>query len=162
MVRSRRLLATAAVLAAAPTLMVVAVAGPAGATSPPAPAARVTCSGDGCTGQRPELTGCDKDGRTIRTGKVVDASGRAVGTIELRWSPTCGTNWARVSSTVGAAALSATVTRSDSKAVASGFKGTQTWSPMVFARANAATATGWINKASGAIADGAPSGEHYN
>lgn len=119
------------------------------------------CQGDGCTGQKPELTGCDRDARTIRTGAVVDhVTGRQVGTIELRWSPHCQTNWARVTSGVGVASLAATVTRDDGTAEAITFHGTSTWSPMVFVGDNGRTAkaqaTGWVNRASGSVADGPP------
>lgn len=116
------------------------------------------CQGDGCTGQKPELTGCDRDARTIRTGAVVSRdTGRQVGTIELRWSPRCQTDWARVTSGIGTANLAATVTRDDGTAEAITFRGTSTWSPMVFVGAAAkAQATGWVNKASGSVADGRP------
>lgn len=56
------------------------------------PAAQaVTCYGDYCSGQDPEATACAADGRTV-------VSARIPGTyayVELRWSPTCRTNWAR-------------------------------------------------------------------
>jgi hypothetical protein len=128
----------------------------AAAVSVPPPK-QAFCSADACTGQRPELTGCDKDGQTVRTGQVFGADGKAVGTIELRWSAQCRTNWARVTSAVGVQPLSVTVTRDDAKSTASNFRGTQTWSPMVWVGATGkAVATGWIGKASGAVADGVP------
>ena len=117
-----------------------------------------TCQGEGCTGQKPELTGCDRDARTIRTAAVVSRdTGKQVGTVELRWSAACQTDWARVTSGVGVAALAATVTRDDGTAEAITFRGTSTWSPMVFVGGGAkAQATGWVNKASGSVADGHP------
>lgn len=53
----------------------------------------VGCWGDYCSGQDPHGTGCDADARTL-------ASDYSYGTpyaVELRWSPTCKTEWARVS-----------------------------------------------------------------
>jgi hypothetical protein len=142
-----------------------AAASPAAAPDSPAstPTVNVTCTAQACTGQRPELTGCDKDGVTIRTGPVTDTSGKRVGTIELRWSATCGVNWSRVTSLIGVNKLQAVVTRSDNVSESSGFNGTSTWSPMIYARGHTAVATGWIGNASGAIADGAPTpGMHFD
>ena len=158
MTTSRRLLTVGALAGLA-----LWSASAATAASAPAPK-QATCSTDSCTGQRPELTGCDKDGQTVRTGQVFGANGKSVGTIELRWSARCQTNWARVTSGVGVQPLSATVTRDDAKAVASNFNGTQTWSPMVWVGSTGkAVATGWIGKSSGAVSDGAPqAGYKYN
>lgn len=59
-----------------------------------APAAQaVTCYGDYCSGRDPEATGCSADAYTV-------VSARIPGTythVELRWSPSCKTNWARTS-----------------------------------------------------------------
>ncbi len=63
-----------------------AVTTPAEAVEPP------TCWGDWCSGQDPEASGCSRDAQPI-------ASARIPGTyayVELRWSPTCKTNSARV------------------------------------------------------------------
>lgn len=51
--------------------------------------ADVTCYGDYCSGQDPTGTGCAADGQTVAW---LDMSGAR---LELRWSPTCKTNWAR-------------------------------------------------------------------
>lgn len=56
------------------------------------PAAAVSCYGDYCSGRDPMSTGCAADAYTV-------ASTHIPGTwtsIELRWSPTCKANWARV------------------------------------------------------------------
>lgn len=53
--------------------------------------ATATCYGDYCSGQDPETTGCSADAETVAV--VVDDKGG--GRLELRWSPTCKTNWAR-------------------------------------------------------------------
>lgn len=51
----------------------------------------VTCYGDYCSGQDPESTGCAKDAVTIEALATDTGGGR----LELRWSQTCKTNWAR-------------------------------------------------------------------
>lgn len=51
----------------------------------------LTCSGPDCEGLDPWLTGCDRDGETLV--KVPHSDG---GEVELRWSKTCNTKWARV------------------------------------------------------------------
>ena len=59
------------------------------------PASAATCWGDWCSGQDPAATGCDADAYTA-------ASARVWGTtfhVELRWSPSFGTGWARVPAT---------------------------------------------------------------
>jgi len=56
-----------------------------------------TCYGDYCSGQDPEAAGCSADAYTV-------VSARIPGTytyIELRWSPSCKTNWARVPASWG-------------------------------------------------------------
>jgi hypothetical protein len=51
----------------------------------------VSCYGDYCSGQDPVATGCDKDAITIASAEPDDGAGQ----VDLRWSPTCKTNWAR-------------------------------------------------------------------
>lgn len=51
----------------------------------------VTCYGDYCSGQDPEATGCAKDAVTLEALQTDTGGGR----LELRWSATCKTNWAR-------------------------------------------------------------------
>ena len=63
----------------------------ASAVLSPTPAAAAGCYGDYCSGKDPEQTGCSADAYTT-------ASARIPGTgayVELRWSPTCKTNWTR-------------------------------------------------------------------
>ena len=57
-----------------------------------APAAAVGCWGDYCSGQDPESTGCSADAYTL----AADESYGTGAYVELRWSPTCKTEWARV------------------------------------------------------------------
>jgi hypothetical protein len=69
-------------------------------------AANVGCWGDWCSGQDPQATGCAKDGRTVTSVAVsftvvhpgTDPSSEEVdaGWLDLRWSPTCKTNWSRL------------------------------------------------------------------
>ncbi len=49
----------------------------------------VTCYGDYCSGQDPEITGCAQDAITVAYLDIPAAR------LELRWSDTCRTNWAR-------------------------------------------------------------------
>jgi hypothetical protein len=60
----------------------------------PTPAFAVGCSGDYCSGQDPLSTGCSADAYTVHTASVYGTYGAR--TVEIRWSPTCKTNWARV------------------------------------------------------------------
>lgn len=93
---------------------------------------RVTCSGNGCNGLDPEQTGCAVGAYTVKvSGGTVSFQ---TGSVELRYSPTCKTNWARVFSTVGNVRLTASIRRTNDGlfyfAVGSG---TRLWSPMVYA-----------------------------
>jgi hypothetical protein len=56
------------------------------------PAAAATCSGNSCTGQDPIATGCANDAVTVASIKLP----YVVQTLDLRWSPSCKTNWARM------------------------------------------------------------------
>ena len=101
----------------------------------------VTCSGNGCNGLDPISTGCARDAITVTaTGGVVSFS---TGTIQLRYSPTCGTNWGRVLSSVGTTLLTVSIRRNNDGlyyfAVGSQ---TRMWSRMVFARNVKAKACG--------------------
>lgn len=51
--------------------------------------APVSCYGDYCSGKDPKDTHCDQDAVTV------DVQDLSAGRLELRWSPTCKTNWAR-------------------------------------------------------------------
>ncbi len=69
------------------------------------PALAVGCYGDWCSGQDPQDTGCANGAKTVAEARVKvhytqvggDPAGRDedIGKVELRWSPTCQTNWAR-------------------------------------------------------------------
>jgi len=98
----------------------------------------VTCSGNGCNGLDPVATGCARDGITVTGGTVTFRTG----TIQLRYSPTCGTNWGRVFSNIGNAQLWASIRRDDGRFYFTVGSGTRLWSPMVFARNVKAKACG--------------------
>jgi hypothetical protein len=56
-----------------------------------------SCSGYGCDNKDPNATGCaDGSQYTVVAGNVV-LGGVTFATINLRYSPTCGTNWAQIS-----------------------------------------------------------------
>jgi len=100
----------------------------------------VTCSGNGCNGLDPAVTGCDLDAYTVSTtGGTVSFR---TGTIQLRYSPTCGTNWGRVFSSVGNTQLTVSIRRDDGRFYFTVGFGTRLWSPMVFARNVKAKACG--------------------
>jgi hypothetical protein len=54
-------------------------------------ASNVTCYGDYCSGQDPKVTHCADDAVTFAA--IADDKGS--GLLDLRWSPTCKTEWAR-------------------------------------------------------------------
>src|SRR5262249_37962634 len=71
----------------------LALAAPASATSTSAaatPTPALLCSGSSCDGQDPAATGCDA------TASTVDSIPTSFGTIDLRFSSACQTNWVRI------------------------------------------------------------------
>ncbi|MFI6449092.1 DUF2690 domain-containing protein [Kitasatospora sp. NPDC050543] len=74
-------------LAAAATALAGLAAPTASAATP-----RVTagCYGSSCTDKDPMDMGCNTDAYTVESGRS------AKGTIELRYSPSCKANWARI------------------------------------------------------------------
>ncbi len=101
----------------------------------------ITCSGDNCNGLDPIATGCVLDAITVKASIRGIVSFRT-GTIQLRFSPTCGTNWGRVLSSVGNAQLTVSIRRDDGLFFFTVGSGTRLWSPMVFARNAKAKACG--------------------
>lgn len=65
------------------------------------PARAASCSGTGCNGQDPIATGCNSDAYTVTSANIKNLQNQVVGRVDLRWSPTCQTNWARAVSNVG-------------------------------------------------------------
>lgn len=72
--------------------------------------ANVTCSGQGCNGTWPDQTHCADDAITVLSANI-NTTTSTVGKVELRWSPTCQTNWARVTSYIGTIGLIGMVQR---------------------------------------------------
>jgi Protein of unknown function (DUF2690) len=100
----------------------------------------VSCSGNGCDGLDPQSTGCSYDAVTVPvSGGTVSFS---TGTIELRYSPTCGTNWGRVISSVGNVQLTVFIRRHDGMFYFTVGNGYRLWSPMIYARHARAMACG--------------------
>ncbi len=110
--------------------------------------ANVTCSGNGCNGKNPATTGCDVGAKTIQTAVFTNSY------VELRYSPTCGTNWARTLSRVGPVNLVArTQRRIDGLTYTfSSRNSTSTFSAMVYAPTTPARACGGVNGISGCTA----------
>lgn len=93
----------------------------------PSPAAAVTCFGDNCSGKDPQSTGCSADAQTIFTQSVYGTGGASW--VEIRWSPTCKTNWAR-SNTV-----STNIKAVQDTGYTAGYSnnnGTNSWSGMIY------------------------------
>ena len=108
----------------------------------------VSCYGDYCSGQYADATGCDKDATTLASADVtvtdyrVDASvssdpgisvspveGNKVGVIELRYSPTCKTKWARLETTRDSGINNVAITQDTGYAQARHIGGFHTGSP---------------------------------
>jgi len=108
---------------------------------------QVSCSGNGCNGQNPATSGCDAGAYTVQTAVFSNSF------VELRYSPTCGTNWGRVISRVGAASLVITIQRNDNLTYTfSGGNFTFAWVAMVYAPNVPARACGGVSSTSGCTA----------
>ena len=108
-----------------------------------------TCIDHDCQGGFADPTGCSKDARTIRSAPITNlTTGRVVGWIDLRWSPTCGNNWARTRSAVGSATLTAKATRHDGKTALNAGTGSWIATTMLFGREQCVMASGSVNGAS--------------
>ena len=106
---------------------------------------QVTCSGKGCNGKDPQLTGCVVGAFTVQTAVLPDFF------VQLRYSPRCGTNWSRVISRSGTAHLIATVQRIDGLTYARSFGfSTLVYSQMVYAPVARERAYGRVGSSVGA------------
>ena len=100
---------------------------------------RATCFQNGCNGLDPATTPCASDAVTVQTKSIyANKAGQStnVGYVQLRWSGSCQTNWARVTRTDGfyLEGMNARVTRNDGRSyLASRMGETTIWSPMVYA-----------------------------
>lgn len=117
-------------------LTAIAVCGSllAGAPAQAAPqTAAVYCYGASCAGKDPSAMGCAPDAYTVHV-VFVDRLGRYEG-LELRYSPACNANWARLSAQVyyGAWVSMCVVNdanRNDLHCTGS-FRNSYRWSPMI-------------------------------
>ena len=108
---------------------------------------QVTCSTEGCDGLNPVTAGCAADAYTVQTAVFSNSY------VELRYSPTCGTNWGRVISRVGATSLIIRVQRNDNLTYTfSGGNFTYAWVAMVYAPNVPARACGGVSSVSGCTA----------
>ncbi len=101
-----------------------------------------------CDGDNPSTSGCSADSYTVETQNL-DLNGEIVGTVELRYSPHCGTNWGRTTNNYygGPFTIKAEVVRaSDSRYyqyTASVTSPYTIYSAMVYARTQCAYAWGF-------------------
>jgi hypothetical protein len=131
-----------------------------------APESGISCYGDYCSGQYANATGCDKDATTLASAEVTvtdyrmgasvssdpgisvtPVEGNKVGVIELRYSPTCKTKWARLETTRDSGINNVAVTQDTGYAQARHIGGFHTgspaaisFSPMIYSPGNAAYA----------------------
>jgi Protein of unknown function (DUF2690) len=108
---------------------------------------QVTCSGNGCSGLNPQTAGCAAGAYTVLTASFSNAF------VELRYSPTCKTNWGRVISRRGATFLSIRIQRIDGLTYTfSGGNFNYAWSAMVYAPVMKARACGGVQVINGCTA----------
>jgi hypothetical protein len=61
----------------------------------------VTCSGNGCNGLDPQASGCSADAKTLASARLIAPfDGVDYGSIEMRYSNICGTQWIRINSRI--------------------------------------------------------------
>jgi Protein of unknown function (DUF2690) len=73
--------------------------------APAVPVQAAGCSGSGCDGKDPVVMGCSGDAYTVTSADIRSANGQTIGRVDLRWSPSCRTNWGRTVSYVGSTNL---------------------------------------------------------
>lgn len=124
------MVALALVFGAGPTLVPVA--------TPMAHAQSVSCEGDWCSGRDPMETNCAADARTVASQGVYGTYGATY--VELRWSPTCKTNWARANfvTTSIKSVQSTTYTQGYSSN-----NGAVSWSKMIYSPTHCVKAVIW-------------------
>lgn len=130
-------------------LVTLATAAGAGLVSSAARAANLPYDGSD-----PIATGCTSGATTPRAAGVADSRGHYLGTIQLRWSGRCGTNWATAVANGGTAYMDPVVVRqSDGKwcgATASGcysnpyFNSSQVYTNQLYGAGVCVYAEGWI------------------
>jgi len=93
-----------------------------------------SCSGEGCNGLDPARTGCSNGASTAQSALIYNDKHYNVGLVQLRFSPSCGTNWTVVTSYMGNTIINASVHRIYDGRVEYGYgKNSSIWSNMVYA-----------------------------
>lgn len=82
------------------------------------------CYGDYCSGKDPEAMGCSADAYTVTSAWTGSF------TVELRWSPSCKTNWARIGAGYGGSLW--VVQTTGYKQSSSGSNGSFRWTAMIY------------------------------
>lgn len=93
-----------------------------------ASARAVSCYGDYCSGRDPLATGCSADGRSVAHVQLPWVQQR----LELRWSPRCKTNWARMLYDPNPSWLRAVQPSTNYTQQLIGRDGTNSWSAMIY------------------------------
>jgi hypothetical protein len=94
----------------------------------PTSAYATSCAGNSCTGRDPVSSGCSAGAVTVAHVQLPAVSQR----LELRWSPSCQTNWARMVYDPDPAWLHAFQPQSLYVAQKSGSDGTNSWTAMIY------------------------------
>lgn len=118
----------------------------------------VWCSEHGCTGQDPDKTGCSYGAYTLWESNVY-RSQLIIGLIELRWSPTCKTKWARLTRSDGlnSFSMATTVWRGDGVSYTTTLSNnSKIWTKQVYAPTSCAYAYGRIYHPSGSSEQSTP------
>lgn len=93
----------------------------------------------------PIQTRCASDAYTVSTQPIKNSGGATVGQVQLRYSPRCGTNWAKAISNIGTAYIQAIVA-SPSDSASYSATSTSVYTDMVYApNGVCAVAAGSIN-----------------
>lgn len=123
-----RTLLTKAPVAPAHRNAVASLAAAAALLTGPASAGAVTCWGDYCSGKDPNATGCANGAYTVAYVQLPGVQQR----LELRWSPTCRTNWARILYDPNPSWIRAVQRETGYVQWFSASNGTNSWSRMIY------------------------------
>lgn len=103
------------------------------------------CSGTGCNGKDPATTGCSDSAYTVQSTPIIK-NGAQIGTVDMRYSPKCGTNWTRTDSSVGSGNLQASIVRvRDGYQQSATASATVVWTGMLYAPTDSTYGRGCIN-----------------
>ncbi|MFI9642134.1 DUF2690 domain-containing protein [Micromonospora sp. NPDC051925] len=91
------------------------------------PASAVGCTTTGCDGTDPSNTGCSADARNATNQPAYIVKGATtLAVVELRYSPTCGTNWGRINNRVSPSSVKVTAYRDSPRKTTPWYGGTGT------------------------------------